>query len=158
MEEFQSGFRSHHNTETALIEILSDIRVDYDKNKPSILILCAAFDAIDHNFLIKCLQNVVGLSDCPELVQNIHQREKCLSVMEATQGNCLGPLLFPLYMLQLGDIIRKHNACFHSYADDTQLYLSAEPKDAAAIDAITKCLFAINTWISSNFLKLKKLG
>lgn len=40
-------------------------------------------------------------------------------------------------MLPLSDIIGKNNACFHSHADGTQLYISAEPNYAAAIDYIS---------------------
>lgn len=46
-------------------------------------------------------------------------------------------------MLPLGNVIREHNVCFHSYADDEQLYICAEPNDAAAIDSITIFLLAI---------------
>lgn len=82
--------------------------------------------------------------------------EKNDSRSGVAQGSCLGPLLFSRYMLPLGDIIRDQNVCFHSYADDTQLYISAEPNDSTAKQSITKCLLAINKWMSNNFLKLNK--
>uniref|UniRef100_A0A672ZCU3 Reverse transcriptase domain-containing protein n=1 Tax=Sphaeramia orbicularis TaxID=375764 RepID=A0A672ZCU3_9TELE len=59
-------------------------------------------------------------------------------------------------MLPLGDIIRKHNVSFHSYADDTQIYTSAEPNDVTAIHSITNCLTAMNQWMCRNFLKLNE--
>uniref|UniRef100_A0A3B1K2F9 Reverse transcriptase domain-containing protein n=1 Tax=Astyanax mexicanus TaxID=7994 RepID=A0A3B1K2F9_ASTMX len=140
LDQFQSGFRPNHSTETALIKVINDIRLNTDSGKISILLLLdlsAAFDTIDHNILIDRLENRVGISGTVlKWFSSYLQGRKYFVEMEnnvsetvpvtcgVPQGSILGPLLFNLYMIPLGEIMRDYGISYHSYADDTQIYMA----------------------------------
>ena len=53
--------------------------------------------------------------------------------------------------------IAKHGVHFHTYADDTQLYLDFSPEDEVSAHAtIAGCVMEIKTWLSDNFLLLNE--
>lgn len=68
------------------------------------------------------------------------------------QGSILGPMLFSLYILPLGSILRKHGISFHCYADDTQLYLPLKRNDNSSVKLLLDCLADIKAWMAMNFL------
>ena len=72
------------------------------------------------------------------------------------QGSVLGPVLFTIYMLLLGNIVRKHNLMSHYYADDTQLYISFKPSNGLfqAQKDLEMCCNEINSWMTTNMLQL----
>ena len=71
------------------------------------------------------------------------------------QGSILGPLLFNIYMLPLAQILQ-NDICYHSYADDTQIYITITPGDYGPIQALSNCIDQINDWMCQNFLQLNK--
>lgn len=122
LEPFQYGFRSGHSTETALVRVLNDLLISADMGACSILVLLditAAFDTISHAVLLERLSVYLGVSgtalkwftsyltNCSQFVSLGGKKSLPTLVQQGVpQGSVLGPILFSIYMLPLGDIIR----------------------------------------------------
>ena len=92
-------------------------------------------------------------------IKNVLSDEHVLNY-SLPQGSIIGPQGFILYTSPVGDIIRRHNICFHCYADDIQLYAAFDhkiPGDCEqAMERITLCISDINRWMLRNKLQLNK--
>uniref|UniRef100_A0A803THP9 ribonuclease H n=1 Tax=Anolis carolinensis TaxID=28377 RepID=A0A803THP9_ANOCA len=169
LDPAQSGFRPGHGTETALVALVDDLRRELDRGSVSLLVLLdlsAAFDTVDHGIL---LGRLAGMGLGGTVLQWLHSflegRSQMVSLGDACsapqpltcgvpQGSVLSPMLFNIYMKQLGEIIRSFGVRCHLYADDVQLCHSFPPVTKEAVQVLNRCLAAVSDWMRANKLKL----
>uniref|UniRef100_A0A8C6KP73 Reverse transcriptase domain-containing protein n=1 Tax=Nothobranchius furzeri TaxID=105023 RepID=A0A8C6KP73_NOTFU len=163
MDPFQSGFRSLHSTESAHLHILT---LDSGFNVLLVLLdLSASFDTVDHAILLTQLNQLVGIQGTALDWFRSYFCDRSFNVMMGSaaspsaaltcgvpQGSILGPLLFNLYILPLGDIFKKHHIDYHLFADDCQLYASVKPNDS--LQPLVECCNDVKSWLSENVLLL----
>ncbi len=172
--DFQSAYKQHNSTETALTRVNSDILQAVDKDGAAILVLLdlsAAFDTIEHSLLLHTLENdmMVSGTALKWFKSYLSGRTQTVLAKGSTsssralncgvpQGSVLGPILFTTYTRPLGKIIASALLMYMLYADDSQLYISFKPRDPAslhnAVTAVTSCVASIQAWMANHYLKL----
>ena len=126
LDPFQSVFRPHRGTETALVTLQDDLLREANRGKVSLLVLLnlsVAFDITDTTFdtpgtLLGRLSGLgVDAQALPWLRSFLEDRPQRVQLAEmlsapltlncgVLQGSVISPMLFNIYMRLLGDVIR----------------------------------------------------
>ena len=169
LDHLQSGFKSGHSTETALLAVCESLQHAKASSLSSVLIsldLSAAFDTVNHQILLDILKQM-GITGSAHTLMASYLSDRSYQISwrgrlseprrvttGVPQGSVLGPLLFSIYTTSLGSVIRSHGFSYHCYADDTQLFLSFPPADTQIESRIANCLSDISNWMAAHHLKL----
>ena len=176
-QKFQSAYRSGHSTETALLRVKSDIMNAFDNRRAVFLVLLdlsAAFDTIDYSTLLTRLHDVFGISGqvydfFESYLVGRTSRVKVASELSdpqqlefgLPQGSVIGPQMFSYFTQPLAKIIERYpRVKFHFYADDSQLYITVDPRNpddiSEALSILSSCIMDIKHWMSNNMLQLNE--
>ena len=173
-ELYQSAYKDHHSTETALVKVQNDILRALDHQKSVILLLLdlsAAFDTVNHNILLSRLKSRFGIIGNAYNWYKSYLSNRTLTVtvpggiltkrsltFGVPHGSVLGPILFSMYTSPLGDLIRQHDMDYHLYADDMQLYITFKSNSGddmnIARSQLEACIHDVDAWMAWNNLKL----
>jgi hypothetical protein len=168
---FQSAYRPHHSTETAVVCILDGMIKAVDQGHIGALMLMdmsAAFDTVDHTILMDVLRRRFGVQgnalswlaeflNCRTQVVSAGQKESDSTTMffGLPQGSVLGPKSFIQYADDAASIWEQHQLRHHFYADDMQGYAQGKPSEAQMIvSTIERCAADVSTWCASKRLQL----
>ena len=168
LNPFQSAYRPHHSTETALVRIHDDIMQALDRRKGVILVLCyltAAADTVDHSIPLKRMKSIGTcesalawiasyLSD-RTLVLRLRMTFLADNKCGVLQGSVLGPKLLTIYC-----IFATNHLKYHMYADDTQLYVDFPQNQPCYAEIVIRriegCTTDIKRWMKSHQLLLNE--
>ena len=161
----QYGFRKHHSTELAAMELIDRTTQDMDRGETPFgifLDLSKAFDTLNHTILLNKL-NHYGIKHCPlkllesylsnrlQYVGDDNIKSEYIPITTGIpQGSILSPLLFIIYLNDISFSSKLFK--FIVYADDTTLF--ANFSNLNKNNKLNKELAEISTWLKVNKLSL----
>ena len=161
---YQSAYRRHHLTETALVQLYNDMVHVIDNGQVGALVLLdmsAAFDTVDHQIMIDVLQHRFDIRDdaLTWFRSYFNDRTQVVSVGSDTsgtmllstgvpQGSVLGPRSFVCYAEDVQDIFVRQDVKHNLFADDMQ----GHPRNADS--RLQDCVIAVSNWCASKRLQL----
>ena len=168
LDDFQSAYKKHFSTTTALLDITDNIYKALDTSEIVVLVLLdysKAFDCANHKLILAKLK-AMGfgdaalelllsyLSDRSQQVRTNTDKSTWLDIKNGVpQGSILGPLLFTILVSDLHNMIK--HCKYHCYADDTQIYCRGKThKIVEMVNEINSDLTNIAEYSRRNCLKL----
>ena len=162
----QFGFQKNSSTITAISEITDDIFDSIEKKHSTIAAFIdfqKAFDKLNHNILInklkffgftdsatKFFKNY--LTDRKQITLANNQKSNSLPITHGVpQGSNLGPLMFLLYINDIGHSIKNCN--FKLFADDTVIYSNSSDIKICK-KQVEEDLENINDWCCNNNMQI----
>lgn len=118
----QAAYRSNHLCETVVTHLCDAALRGMDTGRVTALLLLdlsSAFDTVDHSILLECLSSIGVQGEALRWFSNyLTSRSQSVCIEGSVsallhvpsgvpQGSVLGPLLFVIYLLRIGDVIRR---------------------------------------------------
>ena len=167
---FQSAYRSHHSTETALLYITDSLRNICANGFAAVLVsldISAVFDTINHPNMLHILEDYFHISGIALswFQSYLSERKQFVKISCSStpvslrfgvpQSSVLGPILFSLYTSSISEIIQKHDVLYYQFADDITLFTGASYLDPhPSLTKISECITELNLWFTNNHLML----
>ena len=164
----QGGFRKNNSTTSTTAAMLDDIYTNINNQQLTYSIFIdfrKAFDSINHKILLKKLAK---LGFHPETIlwyQNYLTNRTQYTVVDDTrssllgvncgvpQGSVLGPMLFLLFINDLGSAIK--HSLYKLYADDTVLYSKCTGEDNVILSMkMQEDLDNVSVWCRTNAIMM----
>ena len=96
-----------------------------------------------------------SLAGVKQLFSTVLARPRSPCTLGVPQGSVLGPILFTLFIAPIANVIASHGLSFHQFADDTQLFISVDPKSPNnSLDILNICSVDVLNWFTHNGLSL----